>query len=656
LWARLDVRPCASRLFADYVRQRAGMVADAVLDDLALEVPGLAEGEGVADVQLWLRPILRASLVEALEASPAFGGTAGPFPTDEAAGASWLTEPSAGRRVGAVVLDLLRRGLELGRPEGTPARQKLIGLRRELHRELRYLEREEQPLEDHKRDSLAKALPAQAEQDAARSWAEEAVGALGNRLSRGAEALDAVVGILVRSIPALREACDGPLPTQAGAAKRLGELIEEIVPSEPAHGALADRGPEQSERQSALLGLLALDVLQVTLGGPQAEHQVELMQISGDTANGFTNDHLAKEKLAGLQLGHFGAFLKQSWRASDWLWGRLDGAQRLSEMLVDPFRLRQRFSTKDDAVARIESIALGPPGSAARAVLEDESWPRPWDLAAVEAELHFLDEARLDETGDPSDLRNPQYALPASLPFCAQFVARRLQLEILCEELPRLAKAVRADEDAGAAASKASALADAIAPGTEVLAPKDAAELFLKEKVGQERIANEIGTDPFALTAAKAAAVAGSVVHKAGRPVKPLGFVLRVARGFSLGFYLMVSAAVAGDAAGTLLVALLAAGGALVAVGAFSTGLASAVFLVGIGLLVAGSLLVLLRGAGLALVVMLIFAALVAAAPDLLDLLTSSKRGPAWRPISVSVALVVLGLMLGFVGKRKRRP
>ena len=38
-------------------------------------------------------------------------------------------------------------------------------------------------------------------------------------------------------------------------------------------------------------------------------------------------------KLAGVELAHFGAFLKGSWRANDWLWGRLDAAQRLMRLL-----------------------------------------------------------------------------------------------------------------------------------------------------------------------------------------------------------------------------------------------------------------------------------------------------------------------------------
>ncbi|WP_374456415.1 DUF3376 domain-containing protein [Nocardioides sp.] len=40
--------------------------------------------------------------------------------------------------------------------------------------------------------------------------------------------------------------------------------------------------------------------------------------------------------LYGSRWGHFGAFGADDWRASDWLWGRLDGARQLIELLVDP--------------------------------------------------------------------------------------------------------------------------------------------------------------------------------------------------------------------------------------------------------------------------------------------------------------------------------
>ena len=42
-----------------------------------------------------------------------------------------------------------------------------------------------------------------------------------------------------------------------------------------------------------------------------------------------------EDKLKGVQFGHFGAFLEPSWRQSDYLWGRLDAAERLVRLLVN---------------------------------------------------------------------------------------------------------------------------------------------------------------------------------------------------------------------------------------------------------------------------------------------------------------------------------
>lgn len=40
-----------------------------------------------------------------------------------------------------------------------------------------------------------------------------------------------------------------------------------------------------------------------------------------------------REKLRGVALGHFGGFFDRSWRENDYLWGRLDGAERLLDLL-----------------------------------------------------------------------------------------------------------------------------------------------------------------------------------------------------------------------------------------------------------------------------------------------------------------------------------
>jgi hypothetical protein len=43
----------------------------------------------------------------------------------------------------------------------------------------------------------------------------------------------------------------------------------------------------------------------------------------------------ARGKLRGVAINHFGAFFKRSWRENDYLWGRLDGAERLLWLIGD---------------------------------------------------------------------------------------------------------------------------------------------------------------------------------------------------------------------------------------------------------------------------------------------------------------------------------
>jgi hypothetical protein len=44
----------------------------------------------------------------------------------------------------------------------------------------------------------------------------------------------------------------------------------------------------------------------------------------------------AKDKLEGVKFAHFGAFLKREWRENDYLWGRLDAAERLIGLVLRP--------------------------------------------------------------------------------------------------------------------------------------------------------------------------------------------------------------------------------------------------------------------------------------------------------------------------------
>jgi hypothetical protein len=62
---------------------------------------------------------------------------------------------------------------------------------------------------------------------------------------------------------------------------------------------------------------------------------VEVARVSPlDATNLIDEDKHPNSKLAGTAFGHFGAFLDRRWRVNDVMWGRLDGAERLIQVLL----------------------------------------------------------------------------------------------------------------------------------------------------------------------------------------------------------------------------------------------------------------------------------------------------------------------------------
>jgi patatin-related protein len=62
---------------------------------------------------------------------------------------------------------------------------------------------------------------------------------------------------------------------------------------------------------------------------------VDVIRVSPDDSTSIIDESVTgKPKLAGIKLGHFGAFLDAVWRRNDILWGRLDGAERIIESML----------------------------------------------------------------------------------------------------------------------------------------------------------------------------------------------------------------------------------------------------------------------------------------------------------------------------------
>jgi patatin-related protein len=236
--------------------------------------------------------------------------------------------------------------------------------------------------------------------------------------------------------------------------------------------------------------------------------RVELVQVSADTRTMLAPKYAtAASKLTGLQFHHFGAFYKASWRANDWMWGRLDGAGWLVHALLDPRRLIA-VAAKLPKAARVEwamdlfkSFAPEdlPDGDA-----KDEADPT---YASVRHELAFLGDEKLP--------------VPQGIPRTSLWLASAWQKAIAEEEMLMLAECVLGTDGKPADSSPAESREWA----REVKAKKyGAPKLLDKCPVPRETFASDAGTPLMLRTITKAAATATGAVASVSAlpgPVKP---------------------------------------------------------------------------------------------------------------------------------------
>ena len=322
------------------------------------------------------------------------------------------------------------------------------------------------------------------------------------------------------------------------------------------------------------------------------------------------------------------------------MWGRLDGAQRMTQVLLEPSRLRQQGFSAATAFAAISALAIGEPGGEERATLEQRDWPDRWDADAALNELAFLDD--------------PASELPDSLPICAQALSRRLQLQILLDELGPVADAVGWDEDADASVGPDAAAFERAEAAAKPLTPAGAVALFLRCQIGKERLPGESGSDLLARVVSRAFAVGTAAASGAS-----MGLPLRAQRGLSalrgvaLVFHLFVSHALARTRAGaSVAAAALAAGAALVAVGLLVR-IPGILLVMGAALLLAGIVLAAYRRRWKIPWTPLVWAALIAASVRIAiwtwNAIDDGDRRPGWLALleRMEPVVVVAGLVLG---------
>ncbi|MCW2704231.1 MAG: patatin [Blastococcus sp.] len=538
----------------------------------------------------------------------------------------WRWGQATVRRLGDVVLDVLKRAVWLA-PLTDDDRATIVTQRARAHEILRGVRRERATLDGYwraaplpNRSAQLTATPAElaglrvALEALAAAWGTGPQAGMTSRLRGLAHDL---AQCLLNAGGALRSISTGDraaVDHEGTEQERLRALVDLLVPD----GATAD---------DVLRNMLRLEVVHVSFTGVSdvPEQAVELVQVSS----------LREELVTGIQLHHFGAFYRESWRANDWLRGRIDGSEQLVQMLLAPERLRQLGLTPQEAQKALRPVAVGPPGTARHAELA-----AAWDalVPRLTTELQVLE-------GDGP--------LPRTFPLTAQQIACRLRTELLPEELDSLATVVVEESDPVTHAVQwaAEVRADLQRHDDKDDHPGPAeldAMLQGSEVVGRQTIAEEAnrGSDTFAQTATHATATLTATASSVEKP-KAAVALLKALRGYALLLSVLVNFLAGKSHLGRNLTSLVVGvGGALVALAVVVPGVPIAVPLTGVVLVLAAASVSALRQqrlGGWRLVVRLVLLVLVAAAVLAAVLIqTASENKQSIRDLLLDTGLRVL--------------
>lgn len=630
------VRSIAERLFEVYRKRRLDSAADYIVAEVAqgfVQAPGQGASLGRRKRE-WVTNLLVAPehvpwVPTALPALP-------PKPEDLDY-TSWAWGAFTLENIGEVMLDLLRRGLQLTPLDETSIRKEIKDLRGAAYDIIAdapiLRERDRQfwrkrgldlgtLIKDQRDPAAHDQIGRRWASDALQQWEDrklrlgvsqravaygptvaERAGDVPIRAALGWLAF-AIGGIIAAAAPRLLEIARAARvratrKDEQGAADDLVALLEFLAPAD-------DRTPS-----AVLARLLTLDVVLYAVGSQRdvRDQFVELVQVSANVSTAFGGPSQAIEKLAGAQLGNFSGFYRKAWRANDWMFGRLDSAERLVRIILNParfLRLYRDLGKIAEVVKAIEEIALPKAGevdAADRNFLE-----RLWSemRPEVESELAFLD--------------NPDYPVPEQLSNTVGVIVNRIHLAILREELHVIAGAVEDDQANGAEATGYAAqfLREARRHvGTNGLASLQSVsaeklvELFLQCHVGEERFADQVGSDLFTKTFTRALVVTTTALSSERAGLGPARRVLQALRLPTLVIDVLAQSLVrqSRTALGVFVMAL-AGGGAIVALALFTSAVPPAVSTIGM-LVFAGAVALLLRKSPRVMIGWLLFAIVV---------------------------------------------
>ena len=364
----------------------------------------------------------------------------------------------------------------------------------------------------------AEAFPQRFDDRAAERWALDSVQQYPYSHKYGKSALSFAV-LLAEAAPHLQvvascAATRKRWPDEKEKAQELQQIIDLLAPAGAGSAGI-------------LVRLLKVEVVQFAVGFSGRARSVvdqvlELVEICTDNSDFLGVSAIRGRKPAGTKLHNFGGFYKKSWRANDWMLGRLQGAERLVRILLDPDRIRRLYFGQHPSLVcqQLETIAIPPPGDP-----DEQGCRTRWKQRShqVTEELAFL---------------NGHTQLPEQLVHAVDAVLYRLQLAILREELPLIASAIEDDIQDRHGPGKGRPFLNlmrgiTVGPGSTGLrtVESDVIEnLYGTCHVDQEKISEQSTSDRFTATITRAFAVGVSMLAGKNVGVPRVGSLVRVLR------------------------------------------------------------------------------------------------------------------------------
>lgn len=263
--------------------------------------------------------------------------------------------------------------------------------------------------------------------------------------------------------------------------------------------------------EELLLRLLSVEIVaymvrENTVGGATDDY-VELVQLNARTPQDIARDIDVNDKLAGTELARFSAFFKESWRANDWIWGRLDAARTLMQVVLTVESVKRASPQeigRDATDAQCDRVV----GRIARSTFSGNGY------TAVKGLLPraLLDDARKEVRGVLNGTWSGRLdALPS-------LAAYGIQVSIMAQEVEDLRAAIESDDARGALGIRSAALVavlDQLAANPEIAQSQRAfrqLEAFACAKIGGETMAEELPSDALIRTMNTAVATAATVL------------------------------------------------------------------------------------------------------------------------------------------------